>query len=219
MEVTAQTPRRLISLLWLAAGALLAALALFVGPEVVKAPRSEAVHATDAEQIAQLRQHVDRLEQQVQQFQGITERREAMQLQPTGSHDTPARSAPAPVTEPVPSPSEEELAEEVAQRVDKRYAWLEKRFADEPFESSTQAPEAQTIGERIRSLNGYELLKLDCHATMCRIEIKSDTASAGELLLQLGLKEGGEVRRRQDGTFLIFAGREGFPFQAINRVD
>jgi hypothetical protein len=96
---------------------------------------------------------------------------------------------------------------------------LERRFADESFEAETNAPEEQLVRQRIAALKDYRLSKIDCHSTMCRIEVQADTINAAEVFSQLGLTEGGEIRRSEDGTFLIFAGRAGYPFQQVNRVN
>jgi len=118
------------------------------------------------------------------------------------------------------SDAAEELSlEQLRQRVDRRYALLEKRFADEPADPSANTPEERTVRQRVQGLEGYELSKIECRSTMCRLEVKAAGASAAAILSQLGLTEGGETRRREDGTLLIFAGREGFPFQEVNRVD
>jgi hypothetical protein len=107
------------------------------------------------------------------------------------------------------------LSEEIAER----YVSLEERFAGEPLPGTGPAPEEQAVRERIATLQGYELSKIECRYTMCRLEVMADNAGAAGMLFRLGFKEGGEVRRLANGTFLLFAGRDGFPFQETNRVD
>jgi hypothetical protein len=103
--------------------------------------------------------------------------------------------------------------------IDRRYAALEQRFASEPMDTTAPTPEEQLVRTRLAAVQGSELKKIECRYTMCRLEIASDVVSAADLLSRLGLMEGGEVRHRKDGTFLVFAGREGFPFQEVNRPD
>jgi hypothetical protein len=221
MEATGRLSRKWSPLLLVAAGGAIGAVALLTRAGATEGSRSSTAHTTNPDQTTQLKQQVDRLQQQVMQLQGRSDQSGVGRGRPETPIDVAAPPLPSPSTQVAgePSLSEEELAEQTLQAVDRRYALLEKRFADEPFDTSSKAPEEQTVRDHIRALEGCELSKIECRSTMCRIEVRSSTASAGELFSQLGLREGGEVRRRSDGSFLIFAGREGFPFQTVNRVD
>jgi hypothetical protein len=207
-----------VHFLWLAGGVLLAS-ALFAMRQAPKPtqPNTEASRA--AERTAELESHIARLEGQISQLKNNNIQQLAV--------IPPAQTAPSDITAAAPKPqahdapelTEERLTEQVAQRINQRYATLEQRFSEESVNSSATAAQEQSVRKSIQGLQGYALTKIECRDTMCRIEVKSDSTSAAGMLSRLGLTEGGEVRRREDGTFLIFAGREGFPFQEFNRVE
>jgi hypothetical protein len=181
--------------------------------------------ARDAElerQLERIQRQVSQLKSQSQvQLVGATQPGAAAQSNGITLEPKPERQERRATAEE-PELTEERLAEETARRVDRRYALLEQRFTSEPIDGTgtgtRAAPEEKTAREHIAALQGYQLLKIECRYTMCRLELKADAPSAG-MLSRLGFTEGGEIRRRPDGTFLAFAGREGFPFQEINRVD
>jgi hypothetical protein len=217
-------------MLWLAAGVLVAAGLLVTWSVMGKTPRRAAILAS-SESSADMKAQLERLEKRVFELES-SERRQAvlhalaLASGSTVAASTPAASAPAATSsaapelkaETVPELEEERVAEAAEQRLNRRFAAFEQRFADEPFDSSKKAPEEEVVRRRVKELGGYELSRIDCRSTMCRIEVKADGASAGGMVGNLGLTEGGTVRRRQDGTFLVFAGRDGFPFHEVNRV-
>ncbi len=219
MEPTLRPTRRHVYLLWLAGGALVAAVVL-ARQRTSQADSASVGVAHAAQGSENLKHQLERLERQVLQLKNDNDRQTATLLAvAAASTNTAVAVKPPARSEETPEVTEEHLHEQVEQKIEMRYALLERRFVDEPLDNSGSATEEQIVRSRIASLQGYELLKLDCRYTMCRLEVKSDVASAAGMLSRLGFKEGGEVRRRQDGTFLVFAGREGFPFQEVNRVD
>ena len=114
--------------------------------------------------------------------------------------------------------SEEQLDDRLKKRVDHRYAFFEQRFSEEPVDKSGSVEDEISIRDRVEALDGYELSTVECRYTMCRLVVRAESGAA-EVMRKLNFRDGGEIRRRDDGTFLIFAGREGFPFHQLNSPD
>lgn len=216
MEASARTGKRHVHLLWLGGG-VLAIAAMFVRSRG-SAPNlrhTELVRVPD--QTADLRAQLERVEAEVLQLK--LKSNNPVQGSPRQVLTVQSSAASASTAVIAPEVTEESLLERNHQRIAKRYALLEQRFADEPIDNAGSAPEEQTIRAHCQAMQSCQVLKLACRYTMCRIELKAEGGSAAGMLPKLGLTQGGEIRRREDGTFLIFAGRQGFPFQEVNRVD
>ena len=199
-----------------AAGAIL----FLAPPRTTKPSTSNRPVTTIAQGSGDIQRRLQSMEMQISSLKSSVAARPVVQttLLPPAP---PAASSTSlkPAHDDPPELSEEQATERLHERIENRYALLERRFAEEPLDESGSVSEEQTIRQRVGALHDYELSKLECRYTMCRLEVKTDVASAADILSKLGFVEGGEIRRRQDGSFLIFAGRDGFPFQEVNRVD
>lgn len=219
VETTAQLRQKRGYLLWLTGGALGVSL-IWAG---LLGRRGQAVPARPDAEVTrpdELNDQIRRLEGKVLKLQGSVHAVRAMQaaegerLSSLGSNRTSSQANQA--AEEAPELTEERLREQTAERIDKRYAFLEQRLSAEPVDSNGSRAAEQALRQRVETLEGHELLKVECRYTMCRLEVKSDAPSAAAVMRRLGFTEGGEIRRRDDGSFLIFAGRDGFPFQGLN---
>lgn len=220
MNAIGQSGRKRTPLLWLVGGTILGVGALLARQSATKAPTAsrEVVRVADRSaelgvELELLRQQVSRLESQRQAPAAVGSIAQPPEVHPT----TPPKIAAEPDDDP--ELVEVRATERAQQRIDARYAVLEQRFAAEPLESSKVAPEEQIVRQHLVELKGTELSKAECRATMCRFELKSDAPNAAEMLFRLGLTQGGTVRRSENGEFLVFAGRDGFPFHEANHTD
>lgn len=226
-EATIPTRRRRGHLLWLAGGALGASLVwmALVGSEgAASSKRGKAEPArveTEPAKSNEVDDRVRRLEARVLGLQAKLnavsatreDRNTEVEHRPDRDDEAPDGAAPKAKAEL----TEEQLVEQERTRTNEVYAALEKRFADEPVDEGGSNADETSLRERVAAIEGYELSKLECRYTMCRIELKAEPAAgAADVFRKLDLAEGGTIRRRDDGTFLIFAGRTGFPFRELN---
>ncbi len=212
----AQRSRKAFGYAILLAGLTASAILLVAPSRTAKSSRPARASYPPANPSAEIQRRLESMEAQISALKsGALAQQPAPPTPPPSVVTTSV--PPAPGTAPVLT--EEESAERLQQEIERRYALLERRFAEEPGDDSGSMREEQGIRERIQVLQGYELSKLECRYTMCRLEVTVAAANAADVLSRLGFVEGGEIRRRQDGSFLVFAGREGFPFQEVNRVN
>ncbi len=132
--------------------------------------------------------------------------------------DEGALSQPPKEPDPVETLTDEERRIHEEQRMEQQAAAIEEQFADEPRGSADSAHEEASIRERLEPLEDFQVSKLECRTTMCRLEVKTEVDPAGAVS-KLGFKHGGRIRRLDDGTLLVFAGVEGFSFQETHRLN
>jgi hypothetical protein len=197
-------------------GAVIAAIAIWfaVAPKSHISNESNRVEPAES---AELRAQIARLEMDLSRM------KEGFAFSPEARTESPVEQKVIALAvereQRVPSEdlSEEELDLRSREQADQRHLFFEKRFADEAVDQTWSLAEQQEFRKRIEGREGNEVLNLECRYTMCRMELKSAASRVPELIPMLGLEHGGEIRRRDDGTFLVFSGREGFPFHEVNQ--
>lgn len=219
MEATGQSGRKYSHILWLAGGAIVGIGALVAWQLSTKPTPASRTVIPVVDQSAELRAELQRLQRKVSRLESDSQAQGPTRAAPNAPEQSDMKTRKIEPEPEDPELAEARSSEQVERQIDARYAVFERRFAAEPVDNSRTAPEEQTVRQHIAELKGTELSKAECRATMCRFELKSDAPNAAGMLMQLGLTQGGTVRRSEDGTFLVFAGRDGFPFHEVNRAD
>lgn len=137
-------------------------------------------------------------------------------IPPDGEQMDAEGSAQGAASEDAVALSEEQMIEESKKATAATFAYLEKRFADEPVSDSGAEVDVEAIRERFKMQEKFQLSRVECRYTMCRLELKGDVTSVAEIESVVDLRQGGTATKRDDGTVLVFTGRDGFPFYETN---
>jgi hypothetical protein len=134
--------------------------------------------------------------------------------EPTAKEDDGARAAQE------ADPDEELLNEQDERKADELITRYLEKFESEPTDTEWSAPREGEIRATFSNSEFSGLFRnVSCKWTMCRVELDPSESTLPALWNAGGFAYGGYARKKEDGTVVLLAGREGFPFHETNHLE